>query len=188
MEIVSNITQAVTAADFKRAIHFVEEDVSEDATFDGLLLAAQAVVEAGTNRPLTTRTAQLRCRSGCGLRWWLPCAPVSEVTKIEWLDTGTWQELPLDGVWLEQSFDEPQLVLPSGFWVGVSDGADIRITAEIGHAAAPKPLAQAIILVASDWYEAGINAEKTSETQVSFGARALMKQARYARPCEWAAG
>ena len=188
MEMVGNSKRAVTSADFKRAVHFVEEDVSEDATFDGLLFAAQAVGEAGTKRRLTTRIAQLRCRSGCGLRWWVPCAPVSEVTKIEWLDTGTWQAPPLDGVWLGQSFDEPQLVLPSGFWVGVSDGADIRITAELGHAAAPKPLTQAIILIAADWYEAGINPEKAQETQVSFGARALMKQARYGRPCEWAAG
>jgi len=185
MLITSDITTAVTADIFKQSTHLMLDDASDDALIDGLLLAAQGVVEAGSNRPLTPRTAELHFRAGCGLRWWFPCAPVESVSALHWLDAGVWQELSLDGVWLERGHDEPQMVLPGSMWEGVSDGADVRVTASIGHQVAPQPLVQAMILIAADWYEAGINPDKADEIQVAFGARALMKQSRYDRPRQW---
>lgn len=186
MQVQGAYDPAVTVEEFKRAIHVRPEDTEDDSAFLGLLSAAQAVVETATNRPLTPRVALLSGRAGIGLRWWLPCAPVSAVTQMEWRNAGVWADLDLTGVYLEQGDDEPQLVFPAGFWDGVNDGAALRVTAAVGGAIVPKLLWQAIILMASEWYEAGINPETGEAPRLSFGVRALIRQGRYKRPCEWA--
>ncbi|WP_370210962.1 hypothetical protein [Roseovarius sp.] len=187
MKALDTITAAVVVADFKRSRHIETDETADDALLEDLLAAAQAVVETGTNRPLTARSVEITFRAVGGLRWWFPCAPVNAVTKIEWQDGSTWVELPLADVALEQGDDEPQLVFASGFWSSVSDGAAVRVTAEVGADEVPRPLREAIILIAGDWYEAGINPDKDKREMVSFGSRILMRQGRYSRPAEWAA-
>ena len=187
MQITGTIPQAVSVAEFKRALHVMVDDTDDDTLFDALLIAAQDVVETGTNRPMTPRTAVLTCRSLGYRRWFPPVAPVTEITAVAWNDAGAWVELGLVGVHLEQHHDTPQIVFPEGYFDGVSDGAELRVTAQIGPDAVDRKLAQAVMLVASDWYEAGIEPDKDQRTTVSFGSRALMKQNRYLRPCEWEA-
>lgn len=186
MLVQENITQAVSLDEFKRSRHIIESDDMDDALIESYLAAAQSVVETGTNRPLTPRVAQIDCRATGFYRWWLPCAPVRDVTNIEVQSDGVWSDLDISGVWVEQAYDEPQLVLPAGFWDGVADGAAVRVTASVGYDVAPLPLRQAIILIAGDWYEAGIDPDKDANTKVSFGSRVLMNQGKYQRPQEWA--
>lgn len=187
MKALEEITAAVTAEAFRRARPMEGDDEATDTLLDGLLLAAQDVVEAGTNRPLTARNVEISLRVCGPLRWWFPCAPVESVAKIEWQDGSDWVELDISGVALEQAHDEPQLVLPEGFWAGVADGAAVRVTARVGYQSPPRPLSQAVILIAADWHEAGINPDKDKHMTVSFGCRVLMKQNRYRRPKEWGA-
>lgn len=185
MKALDAAPQAVTKDEFKRAVHIVEED--DDVLIDAYLQAAQDVVETGTNHPLTLRNVEIAIRAGMGVRWWIPCSPVEEVSSIEWQEGATWHALDHSSVVLETAFDEPQLVLPSGFWAGVPDGASVRVRMLVGFEAAPKPLKQAVILIANDWLKAGIDPEHDGYTKVSFGCRALMRQAAYKRPQEWAA-
>lgn len=185
MQVTGEITQAVSVDAFKRSRHVMPDDTEDDVLFGALLSAAQAVVETGTNRLMTPRTAVFSCRALGYRRWFLPVVPVSVVSAIEWNDAGTWVDLDVSGIWLESRNDAPQLVLPDGFFAGVTDGAELRVTAEIGAATVDEKLAQAVILVAADWYEAGINPDKDKHTMVSFGCRALMRQNRYQRECEW---
>jgi len=187
MQVQGNFDPAVSVDQFKRSRHILPDDVTDDVLFESLLVSAQDVVETGTNRPLTRRVVQIETRVGLGCRWYFPCAPVADITALAFQDSdGMWQNLPLDGVVLQRAFDEPQLVFPAGFASDAPDGAPLRVTANVGHDVVPRPLAQGIILVAADWYEAGIDPDKDKHTKVTFGARALMKQRRYRRPMEWA--
>ena len=187
MLVQGNFGQAVSLAEFKRARHVVETDSDDDLTFEAYLSAAQDVVETATNRPLTERTVQIAARNLGYRRWWVPVAPLKELTKVEWNNAGTWTDLGLEGVVVESAHDEPQIVFPSGYFAGVPDGAELRVTASVGFEVVPKKLVQAIILIAGDWYEANISFEKVQHTAVSFGCRVLIRQSKYQRPCEWAA-
>ncbi len=188
MKVLGDITGAVSVAEFKRAVHLVADDTADDLLIDGLLVAAQETVETGTNRPLTRRSVELSINAGLGLRWWFPCAPVVEVTAIEWqTSAGDWQSADLAGVVLQKAHDEPQLIFPASIWGDAPDGAPVRITANVGFDVVPRSLSQAIILLAKEWFEAGISLDDVASAppRLSFGVRALMKQKRYRRPCEF---
>jgi len=182
------IAQAVTAGEFQRQTHILDAD--DDANIDALLFAAQGVVETATRRPMLPRAVQIQTRAGFGLRWFVPVAPASGLTAIDWQDaTGAWVALSLDGIRLEMAHDEPQVVFPSGFFDAVDDGAPLRLSMTVGAAAdaMPPQLKQAVILLAKDWFEAGIAVEEKQFLNVSFGCKAIMRQVRYARPTEWCA-
>jgi uncharacterized phiE125 gp8 family phage protein len=190
MDLIGTQTQAVSAAAYKRAVHILPDDADDDALFEGYLMAAQMVVEDATRRPLTPRSLRITTRATGWRRWWLPVCPVSAVSAIRWQRTdGTWADLDASALRLEMPADEPQLVVPDGFWAGVQDGAPVAVDATVGLSDCDHrhPLGQAVILLVKDWYEAGIAVEKKEFLDVSFGCRAIMKQRRYARPREFGA-
>lgn len=184
MQDLGEVAQAVSRVDYKRAVHILDDDSDDDLLFDGLLQAAQAVVETAARRLMVPRSVAFDARAVGAGRWWFPVAPVSEVTAIEWRAGDGWAALDLAGVRLEQGHGEPQLVFADGFFAGVDDGAELRIVATAGHGVMdrPKTLAQAVIMLTKDWFEAGIALDQPDYQKVSFGALALIKQARYKRP------
>ncbi|SIO36538.1 phage conserved hypothetical protein, phiE125 gp8 family [Rhodovulum sp. ES.010] len=188
MKVIGQAPQAVSAAEFKRAVHMGPDDVEDDLRIGACLSAAQDLVEAATRRPMTPREVEFHPRAVGGLRWWFPVAPVSAVSAIAWQEVGgAWADLDAALAWLEAGHDEPQLVLPAGFLDGVADGAALKVTATVGASAVPRHLAEAVILIAKDWYDAGIATEDMVQKRVAFGARRIIQQQRYRRPCEWAA-
>ncbi len=184
------IPAAVTVAEFKRAVHIVEGVTDDDVLIAALLAAAQAVVETGARRLLTPRGVQFQYRGAWAQRWWAPVAPVTAVSEVAWQDAaGAWTPLA-PGSWrLEMPHDEPQLVYSDAAFAGVTDqAAPVRVTAQAGSAAgqAPEALRQAVILIAKEWLDQGIAVGEAQGPQapLSFGARALIRQGRYLRPCE----
>lgn len=190
MQNIGIIPQLVDVTAFKRAVHIMADDADDDVLFAANLAGAQEVVETHTRRALTPRTLQIEARAVGWSRWWVPVCPVQSLTAVSvQSEDGTWQALTAASVRLESAADEPQLVFPAGFWDDALDVASVRFTFAAGYAEglAPVSLGQAIILLAKDWFEAGIAVEKKEFLDVSFGCRALMKQWRYARPREFAA-
>lgn len=187
MQVIGGLEQAVLAGEFKRSIHMSEEDVSEDDLLATLLLAAQQVFETATGRPLTSRTVRFPFRAGMGLRHWLPVAPVSGLVGLEWRNAGIWSALDASGLSLEDGQSEPQVVFPAYVMSGLPDGAEMRLSAMVGFDVAPEVMRRAVILIASDWYESGIDPERRAPPPLAFGCHALIRQCRYRRPAVWGA-
>jgi hypothetical protein len=181
------IAAGVDLEDFKRSIHFLSEDVEDDAAPLLALQSAEAAVATATGRPLTARRVEFVVTRGAWRRWWFPVLPVQGLVGLALDDgAGGWIDQPLQGAWIQQAHDEPQLVLgPS--WAGHGVGGDlIRVQADVGGAdvITKLRLRQAVILLAKEWLEAGISIEHEDAPRMSFGVHRLLKQARYRRPCE----
>ncbi|WP_066706956.1 hypothetical protein [Celeribacter ethanolicus] len=182
------VPEAVSVSEFKRATHFSGGDQDDDLSLAAYLMAAQEVVETASGRPIGVRSVRFEVpiQSGC-TRWWFPVAPVAALTKIQGLVAGVWGNLDPGAVHVEFGHDEPQLVMPAGFLSSGEDAIAVEATVGADVGAREKALKQAVILIAKSWFEAGISVEEFSEAQMSFGARALIRQARYKRPCIWRA-
>lgn len=189
MKALTAIPQAVSLEEYKRAVHILDED--DNTLFTAYLKAGQEVVEDGSRRPMLPRSVKFDARLVGASRWWFPVCPVASLTALSWRDSsGAVQALDVASVQMEMADDEPQLVFPAGFWDGVSDGMVVSVTATVGYAngQTPERLKEAVILLAKDWYDAGIAVEEKKFLEVSFGCKALMRQMRYKRPAvvEWA--
>ena len=173
---------AVSVAEYRRATGFIELDAEADALIESYLIAAQQVVEAGTNRMMGRRSVRLSFEARPGLlRWWFPCAPVAEVTGVKLIQGGGETVLALPDLGLRMLQDEPQILFPVGA-VPAGGPAVIEVEAVVGADVADARLKQAIIMIVKDWREANIAIDQTEYTRASFGCRALMKQTRYRRP------
>jgi len=181
------ILPGVDLATFKASVHIALEDLDDDAALTTALEAAESLVSIATGRPLTPRAMEFIVTRGTWCRWWFPVLPVQELLALAVDDgAGGWTDQPLAGAWVQQQHDEPQLVV-SNAWSGHSVGGDVlRVQARVGYDSVnPAPqLKQAIILVAKEWFEAGIAIEGETPPRLSFGAHRLIKQVRYRRPCE----
>ena len=174
---------AVSVAEYRRATGFIEADAEADLLIESYLRAAQSVVEAGTNRPLGLRSVRLSFAARPGLlRWWFPCAPVAEVTGVKLIQGDGETTVALPDLGLRMLQDEPQILFPLGTVTG--GPAVIEIEASVGADAVDPRLRQAIILIAKEWRDAGIAVDQPEVARLSYGARNLMKQARYQRPAE----
>ncbi len=173
---------AVSVAQYRRATGFIEPDAEADLLIESYLRAAQDVVEAGTNRPLGLRNVRFSVEVAPGLlRWWFPCAPVAEVKALRFLRGAEAIEIALSDVGPRMLHDEPQLLFPPSL-LPAGGGGVLEVEATVGSAMPDPRLVQAVILIVKDWREANIAIDQTEYTRASFGARALMKQARYTRP------
>lgn len=191
MRALTDITLAVGADAFKRAVHIPAEDSDDQFLIHDLLAAAQQVVETAARHVLTPRSVEFMARAGMGLRWWVPVKPVQAVESVQ-IWTGTdWAAVSPDLVRLEFGHDEPQLIFSDLAFADVEQGAPMRIALTCGHSALVRPLGQALIMLANSWYQDGISieggAQDAAAAAMPFGVRALIRQARYQRPCEWAA-
>ncbi|MCG7630546.1 hypothetical protein MHM88_22320 [Epibacterium sp. MM17-32] len=181
------IPAGVALADFKRSVHIAAEDLDDDGALGLVLEAAEATVATATGRPLTPRAVEFIATRGAWRRWWFPVLPVTELTGLAISDgAGGWIDQPLEGAWVQEAYDEPQLVIGAD-WPGRAVAGDLlRVQATVGgaDAATRARLRQAIFLLAKEWFEAGIAVDGEQPPQLSFGVRLLMKQGRYRRPCE----
>jgi len=185
------VPEAVSVSMFKRATHFSGGDQDDDLSLAAYLSAAQEVVETASRRPIGARSVRFEAALiGDGaqtLRWWFPVAPVEALTKVQGLVGGVWQDLDRSLVRFEFGYDEPQFVMPSGFLSSGETALAIEATVGADGDARTAALKQAIILITKGWFEAGIAVEDMSEPRLSFGAKALINQARYCRPRIWGA-
>jgi hypothetical protein len=173
---------AVSVAAYRRATGFIEPDAEADLLIESYLRAAQDVVEAGTNRPLGFRDVRFSVEVGPRLlRWWFPCAPVAEITALRFLRGAAVVEISPADVAPRMLHDEPQILFPAGLIPAGVSGV-LEVEAKVGSAVPDPRLVQAVILIVKDWREANIAIDQTEYIRASFGARALMKQARYTRP------
>jgi uncharacterized phiE125 gp8 family phage protein len=181
------ILPAVDLATFKSSVHIAVDDLDDDAALTTALEAAESLVSIATGRPLTPRAMEFTVTRGTWCRWWFPTLPVQDLLALAIDDgAGGWVDQSLDGAWVQQQHDEPQLVLGSA-WAGHSAGGDVlRVQARVGYDGVnPAPqLKQAMILIAKEWFEAGIAIEGEAPPRLSFGGHRLIKQVRYRRPCE----
>lgn len=178
---------AVSVPELFASVHLDSSDDAENV--ESCLRDAQAVVERATRRPMVQRSVEFQCRHVGWRRWWLPVAPVVSLTSCAWQkEDGTWADLGLTGVRLEQAFEEPQMVVPPAYFDGVIDGAAIKVVATVGHSDADRPgqMSRAVKLIVKEWYDAGIAIERPEVPQLSFHAQRLIKQVRYVRPAEYA--
>lgn len=192
MRVIGEVQAAVSVEEFKRAVHVALEDLDadEDAALRFNLAAAQGAVERASNRPIGARVAEFSARlRGPFRRWWFPCAPVREIEAVT-LEADL-RVLEPPEFRLRFGAEEPQLEFPAG--AGFGGEVDLTVRAVVGEdpgAAAVAPLKQAIILLAREWRDAGISISEegagVAGERLTYGARALIRQARYARPriCE----
>ena len=118
-------------------------------------------------------------------RWWFPIIPVVSLGTIEAFDGVSAWDVLIVGARLQMIAKEPQLIVTGA---GLpARGEEIRITATAGHDVGRWPLqmTQAVVLIAGEWYEAGITPEGAALSELSFSALRLIKQVRYMRPCEF---
>ncbi|RAP39299.1 hypothetical protein BYZ73_21255 [Rhodovulum viride] len=169
----------VSVEAYKRASHW--EGDADNSRIEACLAAAQSAVETATRRPLTLRRVRFETAAGQGRRWWVPVAPARELLGVTWSDG----EMGADAARLLFADSEPQILFAEGALAAVPDGAPLSITLSVGPDIVPPTLAQAVILIARDWLEAGIAIETVESPRIAFGARALIRQARYRRPGIW---
>lgn len=173
---------AVSVADFRTTVLFTEPDAEQDAVLSAYLSAAQAVVEAGTNRPLGLRQVRIHLDAVAGMaRWHMPCAPVVSVESVAVEIEGV--SAPVTTWRLERGADQPRIVFDvseSSAW----SGAVLTIEATVGHVDGPvmDRLRQAVIAIAKSWWIANAAVEKSDYTKLSWGCRSLVKQVAYRRP------
>jgi uncharacterized phiE125 gp8 family phage protein len=186
MEALEPVPQAVSRDDLRAAKH-LPAHAADDAVLDACLQTAQAVVETACARPMGKRQMVFSVAAGDWHRWWFPVAPVVSIDGIEMADgAGGWDPVLAD-VQLQFGWRAPQLVVPSS---GLPEiGSELRIIATVGYDTGKWPLqmAQAIKLLAAEWYEAGISPEGVPLSELSFAAKNLIRQVRYIRPFEFGA-
>ncbi|PYE80819.1 head-tail connector protein [Pseudoroseicyclus aestuarii] len=183
MEVLTRPAAVVEAEAFFAAVHLADPDESDAAVVRDTLAAAAELIGSAANRPLGEHRVifSVPARSGT---WWFPCAPVlgiNEVT-IQRAD-GAW--VPFANWRLLDDFSEPRLRIGA---TGQRADALLQVNARVGYddGTVPPSLKQAVILLAKDWYEAGIAVEARDETALAFGVKALIRKHRYLRPREWA--
>ncbi|MBZ4023254.1 hypothetical protein CKO11_12375 [Rhodobacter sp. TJ_12] len=189
MRVIGAVPAIVGVDDFKRATHAQLDETEDDATLVAYLAAAQAVVERATNRPLGVREVEIAARlPGPVSRWWFPCAPVSAISKVSY-DVGDGAiDLGMESFRLRFAHDEPQIDFAAGIFPYLVGQMEITVTATVGAADGDPsilPLTQAILLVAREWYDAGISVGSdggSGDLRLSFGARALIRSGVYKRP------
>ena len=182
------IAPAITVEDFLRRVPYMEADADSRAAIEAYLVAATVLVEGATNRPVGRRAVEFdvsgpRSTYRGVRRWWFPLAPVVEVTEVEVrhaagttvLDAGHWG--------LVRGQTEPCLELRQERHLD-----SLRVSATVGAEVDRQqaPVIQAIVLLAKQWFDAGVAIGEIPKAQLSFGVTALIRQARYRRPREFA--
>lgn len=180
--------QAVSLEEFKRATHFIEGDANDDAALGGYLLAAQSFVETASGRPLGVRSVRFTVAPIMGLRrWWFPVAPVGAITSVKVFDDGVERLVDPADYRLAFGEDEPQLRFGAGV-IG-AESEMIAIEAAVGSpdGGLYLGLKQAILMIAKDWFEAGIAVDAVDASRLVISARTLIGQVKYTRPKIWGA-
>lgn len=186
MEALDPVPQAVSRDDLRAAKH-LPAHAADDDVLDACLQTAQAVVETACARPMGKRQVVFEVAAGEWRRWWFPVAPIVSVDALEMADgVGGWQPIVADAQ-VQFGWRAPQLVVTSSGLPAI--GTELRIVATAGYDTGkwPPQMAQAIKLLAAEWYEAEISPEGVPLSELSFAAKNLIRQVRYIRPFEFGA-
>lgn len=173
----------VGAPEFKRAVHVGGE--ADDDLIAGLLMAAQGVVETAAAQMLSPREMTFMVDEVDWREWWFPVRPVNALVSVSYIQPDE-ESASIDpgDLLVRNTHDEPRLIVRTGFaWPARAAGSAIRVTANVGHGTPCPTLKQAIILIAKEWYDVGIDIGDAPQHSYAFGARALISQNRYRRPC-----
>lgn len=160
LEVLADAAAPVlSVAQFKLGARTMTSNV-EDSLIEGLIKAAQVMVENHVGMALTAKTLKMRAShwpQGCGLVLMYP--PVTAVTEIEYLDdNGDAQVLPsyVYDADIEGNLRPSISKAYTQVWpVLRQHPAPVRITYNTGYAegACPQPLVEAVRMIAQDLYE-----------------------------------
>ncbi|MFL4471510.1 head-tail connector protein [Tateyamaria armeniaca] len=164
---------------------FDQDDV-QDPVLTGFLRAAVAAVEARTGKVLLERDFVLAVTSwrDAGAQV-LPVAPVRAVTMMTAVDrTGARTELDTGLYWLERDGHQPRVRSVAHALPSIPEAGAVEIAFRAGFSAVwdeiPADLAQAVMLLASHYYE--FRHETTlSEGCMPFGVTSLIERYRVMR-------
>lgn len=174
--------EPVTVQDFLDSRHIDEAEGM--IALRALIAAAVEATERAARRSIGLRRVEFLPPCGSWGSWYFPVAPVQQVEALAVQDeeTGTWQDVPLAEVRLWRWHDEPVLQLRGEALCG----RHLRVWATVGHdlQAEAMTLRQAVLLLAGEWYDAGITVSDLSTAKLSLGWDRLIRQARYLRPAE----
>lgn len=174
--------EPVTVQDFLDSRHIDEAEGM--IALRGLIAAAVEATERGARRCIGVRRVEFLPPCGCWGSWYFPVAPVQGIEALAVLEeeTGVWQDVPLSAVRLWRGHEEPVLQLRDE----ALRGRHLRVRAQVGHARRTEAmtLRQAVLLLAGEWYDAGITVSDLSTSRLSLGWDRLIRQARYLRPAE----
>lgn len=174
--------EPVTVQDFLDSRHI--DEAEGVIMLRSLIASAVEATERGARRCIGLRRVEFLPPCGCWGSWYFPVAPVQRLEALAVLDeeSGTWQDVPLAGVRLWRGHDEPALQLRDE----ALRGRHLRIWATVGHDRRTEALTlrQAVLLLAGEWYDAGITISDLTTAKLSMGWERLIRQARYRRPAE----
>lgn len=162
------------------------EDGAEDPMLEAVLRAAIAAVEGRTGKVLLTRGFVWRLHGWSGAeRQPLPVAPVATVSELRIVDRLGVVAVVAPEAWrLERDTHRPRLVsLVSGF-PQIPLGGEAEVVFEAGFgadwAAVPSDLAQAVFLLAAEYYDSR-SAAMFEAGAMPFGVLALLERWRTVR-------
>ena len=189
VEVTPVASGALPVAAFKEHLRLgsgFTDDGLQDGLLEGFLRAALATIEGRTGKALLARTFVLTLNAWrAGDRQTLPLAPVGAVTGLVLVDA-LGAETPVPGtVWrLYNDMHRPCLVAMTGALPTVPQHGQVRITFTAGFgptwAGLPPDLAQAVMLLATHYYEYRSDTALGSGC-MPFGVTALMERFRSPR-------
>ncbi|MES2789966.1 MAG: head-tail connector protein [Planctomycetota bacterium] len=150
----------LTTAEAKAQI--VVEHSADDAYIDGLIAAAQRLIETKLSRQLLPATLRLhRDRFPCGSdrTIWLRRPPVQSVESVKYVASdGTLTTLDPSAYIVDEFFTPPRIVRANGAsWPAARVGPQaVQVTFVAGYvnaAAVPATIKQAALLLIDHWYE-----------------------------------
>jgi uncharacterized phiE125 gp8 family phage protein len=152
---IAPASEPLSLADATAHVKAEEGDSEDQAYILSLTKAARAHVESYTGLKLVTQGVILR-REGFSDAMPLPLAPVSAISKIEYLDpAGVTQTLPTE-VWDAALYGlSPTIYRMSGqSWPSVFDSPQaVIVTATAGYATIPDEILHTMKLLVGQWYD-----------------------------------
>ncbi len=159
---------------------------AEDAALEAYLRAAMAAIEGRTSKMLLTRNFVLALEAWRGAdQQPLPVAPVGAITELRLVDAaGICTVIPATDYRLIEDLQRPRLEALGSVLPPIPAGglAQVRFTAGFGPAWADLPvdLAQAVLLLAAQYYE--LRHDGAGESgEMPFGVMALIERWRTVR-------
>lgn len=153
------VLEPLTTAEAKLQIRHTG-DTTEDALIDRCVSAARTWVENYTDRSLLTQTWQLSASQFPVGKLWLPRAvPLASITHVKYYDGDNALQTLSTSVYSSVLFEEPAAIelAVDQSWPSValrSDAVQIEyVTGATAASAVPKPLVQAVALLAAHLYE-----------------------------------
>lgn len=177
-------SEALPVAAFREHLRLgsgFSDDGLQDSVIETYLRAALAAVEARTGKIVLRRQFSVSFHHWRnGMRQTLPVAPVSTITAVELIDRNGFVTQSNTDAWhLLPDSQMPQIVASGAALPSIPQGGQAKVTFEAGFGLnwtdAPADLAQAVILLASHYYEFR-NDPKDTTSALPGGVSALLSR------------